>query len=472
MKVIFLYFIEISKYFIALLILLYTVVSVLALFIKKVNESFFIVTFQRMIIFVLQIFLFCTLMIVGKDPVYLALLLFVETFIMLSFILMGLIYKKYNKVLLNHMCLLSSIGLCILSRMSVTKSVKQYAILVMAFGISLAIPLLVQKLEKAIKWKYFYFLLGFLPLAIVFLWGQLTYGANISFSIGGITFQPSEFVKLVFVFFLAAFLYNNQSLLNLLFTSVLAGLHVIILVLSRDLGSALIFFVCYAFVVLLCTENFLYFGGIAVGGALMSVLSYRLFDHVRVRVLAWRNPWEYIDNQGYQITQSLFAIGSGSYFGLGLTKGNPKAIPFVDTDFVFSAVCEEMGIIVGICIMLISLCAFIMMLKVALQSKDLFYQIVVFGLGIMYIFQIFLTVGGGIKFIPLTGVTLPFISYGGSSIMSSTFLFAIVQGVYIRNLSNKKPQSTVIQRSNDEENYDELYDWIEKQGRKRIQERQ
>lgn len=472
MKVVFLYFIEISKYFITSLILLYTVVSVIALFIKKVNESFLVISFQRMIIFVLQIFFYCTLMIIGKEPVYLALFLFVEMFIMLSFILMGLIYKKYNKVLLNHMCLLSSIGLCILSRMSITKSVKQYAILVMAFAVSLSIPVLIQKIDKTKKWKYPYFLLGFLPLTMVFLWGQLTYGANISFSIGGITFQPSEFVKLVFVFFLAAFLYNNQSLLNLMITSVLAGLHVIILVLSRDLGSALIFFVCYAFVVLLCTENFLYFGGIAVGGAFMSVLAYQLFDHVKVRVLAWKNPWEYIDNQGYQITQSLFAIGSGSYFGLGLTKGNPKAIPFVDTDFVFSAVCEEMGIIVGICIIFISLCAFIMILKVALLSKDLFYQIVVYGLGIMYIFQIFLTVGGGIKFIPLTGVTLPFISYGGSSIMSSTFLFAIVQGVYIRNLSKKKQESTIIQRSNDEENYDELYDWIEKQDRRRIREKQ
>ena len=472
MKVVFLYFIELSKYFIASLMLLYTIVSVIALFVRKVNESFFILSFQRMIIFVLQIFFYGTLVIVGNDPVYLALLLFVETFILLSFVLMGLIYKKYNKVLLNHMCLLSSIGLCILSRMSVTKAVKQYAILVMAFAVSLAIPLLIQKLDKTKQWKYFYFLLGFLPLSMVFLWGKLTYGANISFTIGGITFQPSEFVKLVFVFFLAAFLYNNQSLLNLLFTSVLAGLHVLILVLSRDLGSALIFFVCYAFVVLLCTQNYLYFGSIAVGGALMSVLAYQLFDHVRVRVLAWQNPWDYIDNQGYQITQSLFAIGSGSYFGLGLTKGNPKAIPFVDTDFVSSAVCAEMGIIVGACLLFISLCTFIMMLKVAILSMDCFYQIAVYGLGIMYIFQIFLTIGGGIKFIPLTGVTLPFVSYGGSSIMSSTFLFAIVQGVYIRNLSNRKQELNTIQRSNDEESYDELYDWIERQGRKKIQERQ
>lgn len=472
MKVVFLYFIELSKYFIASLMLLYTVVSVIALFVRKVNESFFILSFQRLIIFVLQIFFYGTLVIVGNDPVYLALFLFVETFILLSFVLMGLIYKKYNKVLLNHMCLLSGIGLCILSRMSVTKAVKQYAILVLAFAVSLAIPLLIQKLDKTKKWKYFYFFLGFLPLSIVFLWGKLTYGANISFTIGGITFQPSEFVKLIFVFFLAAFLYNNQSLLNLLFTSVLAGLHVLILVLSRDLGSALIFFVCYAFVVLLCTQNYLYFGGIAVGGALMSVLAYQLFDHVRVRVLAWQNPWDYIDNQGYQITQSLFAIGSGSYFGLGLTKGNPKAIPFVDTDFVFSAVCEEMGIIVGACIIFISLCTFIMMLKVAILSTDCFYQIAVYGLGIMYIFQIFLTIGGGIKFIPLTGVTLPFVSYGGSSIMCSTFLFAIVQGVYIRNLSNRKQEWNTIQRSKDEESYDELYDWIEKQGRKKIQERQ
>jgi len=149
-------------------------------------------------------------------------------------------------------------------------------------------------------------------------------------------------------------------------------------------------------------------------------------------VLAWQDPWSYIDNQGYQITQSLFAVGSGSWFGMGLMKGDPTAIPFVSVDFIFSSICEELGVIFGICLILICVSCFIAIMQIALRIHDRFYQLIVYGIGIMYIFQIFLTIGGGIKFIPLTGVTLPFISYGGSSVMSTMMMFFVIQGIYIR----------------------------------------
>ncbi|MCQ2754692.1 MAG: FtsW/RodA/SpoVE family cell cycle protein, partial [bacterium] len=164
----------------------------------------------------------------------------------------------------------------------------------------------------------------------------------------------------------------------------------------------------------------------------------QIFDHVKVRVLAFSDPWTYIDKQGYQITQSLFAIGSGKWLGTGLLKGNPKAIPFVDADFVFSSICEELGSIIGICIILICLCSFFMIMAIASKMKDNFYRLVSFGIGIMYIFQIFLTIGGGIKFIPLTGVTLPLISYGGSSVMTTMIMYFIVQGIYIKECSMEK----------------------------------
>ena len=153
---------------------------------------------------------------------------------------------------------------------------------------------------------------------------------------------------------------------------------------------------------------------------------------MRNRVTAWQDPWSFIDTKGYAITQSLFAIGSGSWFGMGLSQGNPTAIPYVEADFIFSAVCEELGVVTGICIILISLACFLEILKIASRIKDRFYQLIVYGIGIMYIFQIFLTIGGGIKLIPLTGVTLPFISYGGSSIMTTMIMFFIIQGIYIR----------------------------------------
>lgn len=145
-----------------------------------------------------------------------------------------------------------------------------------------------------------------------------------------------------------------------------------------------------------------------------------------------RIPGKYIDNKGYQITQSLFAIGSGSWFGMGLLKGNPTAIPYVEADFIFSSICEELGVIFGMCLILICVSSFFEMIRIAVRIHDRFYQLVVYGIGIMYIFQIFLTIGGGTKFIPLTGVTLPFISYGGSSVMTTMIMFFIIQGIYIR----------------------------------------
>ncbi len=230
-------------------------------------------------------------------------------------------------------------------------------------------------------------------------------------------------------------------------TAVVAGMHVIVLVLSRDLGSALIFFVGYVFLVFIATRNYLYLLLGALGGGAASWVAYRLFAHVRTRVLAWRDPWSYIDNQGYAITQSLFAIGNGGWFGTGLMQGSPDDIPYVMEDFIFSSVCEELGVVFGVCLILLAVILFLAMMRTAIQIHDRFYQMIVFGIGIMYIFQIFLTVGGGVKLIPLTGVTLPFISYGGSSVMVSTIMFFIVQGISIRrkqqeggrHIDGKKP---------------------------------
>ena len=138
-----------------------------------------------------------------------------------------------------------------------------------------------------------------------------------------------------------------------------------------------------------------------------------------------------IDSTGYQITQSLFAISSGGLFGLGLFKGTPDSIPFVEADFVFSAIAEELGILFAVCLILICVSCFVMFMNISVRLNDKFYQLVSFGLGVTYIFQVFLTIGGGTKFIPLTGVTLPFISYGGSSVLTTLIMFSITEGLYM-----------------------------------------
>lgn len=138
-----------------------------------------------------------------------------------------------------------------------------------------------------------------------------------------------------------------------------------------------------------------------------------------------------IDNEGYQICQSLFAIGTGGWFGTGLYQGSPNKIPVVEQDFIFSAISEELGGIFAICLIMVCISCFLMFLNIAMQMKEQFYKLVALGLGTVYAFQVFLTIGGVTKFIPSTGVTLPLVSYGGSSLLATMMLFAVIQGLYI-----------------------------------------
>ena len=261
--------------------------------------------------------------------------------------------------------------------------------------------------------------------------GSTSYGARISISIAGISIQPSEFVKILFVFFVAGMLYENTEFKQVCIATALAALHVLILVASRDLGGALIFFVTYLIMLYVATRKLFYLAGGILSGCIASVVAYGLVSHVRVRVLAWQDPLSVIDNEGYQICQSLFAIGTGGWFGMGLYEGAPSKIPVVEQDFIFSAIAEEMGGIFAICLLMVCVCCFLLFLNIAMQMKDQFYKLVALGLGTVYGFQVFLTVGGVTKFIPSTGVTLPLVSYGGSSLLSTMIIFAVIQGLYL-----------------------------------------
>lgn len=443
------YVIELSKYFICGMMVLYTLSCLYAFRYAGDGRKRPIYVIQNILMFLIQALCFVDLILVSRGSttylfeesntgaysnsvLYLFLFAFVEVFLLAVVFLVPAIYEDCNRQLLNNMCMLLGIGLMMISRLSYLRAIKQYVIVLVSLIISLLIPFIFSKVRflKQITWLYA--ATGIVLLSAVLIMGEVTRGSNISVEIAGLSFQPSEFVKIIFIFFLAGALWENTSFLRVALTAVLAGIHVIVLVLSKDLGGALIFFIAYVLVVFVATRNYLYLLAGVVGGSAAAVAAYRLFSHVRVRVLAWQNPWSYIDNQGYQITQSLFAVGSGSWFGMGLLKGDPTVIPFVSADFIFSSICEELGVVFGICLILVCVCCFITIMQIALRIHDRFYQLIVYGIGAMYIFQIFLTVGGGIKFIPLTGVTLPFISYGGSSVMSTMMMFFVIQGIYIR----------------------------------------
>ncbi len=423
------YVTELSRYGIAACGVCYVLAGLIALFREKMGGIYVL---QNLLLFLMQLLFFGNLLLVSGNLQYVLYYVFVQIFLLVAVLVVPMIYEHVDRLLLQHMCMLIGCGFCILSRLFFEKAVRQYLYVLVTLSISLVIPYLLNRFRFWKKLTWIYGAVGILLLGTVLVAGEQTYGSRLSFSIGDITFQPSEFVKILFVLFVAGALWEKRTFHRVALTGVVAGIHVGILVLSKDLGSALVFFVGYVFLVFVATGNPLYLLAGAAGGSVASYGAFRVFGHVQSRVLAWMDPWTYIDGKGYALTQSLFAIGSGSWFGMGLMQGNPTAIPFVESDFIFSALCEELGVLFGICMLLVMLVSFLDMMKMAAKIRDRFYQLVVYGFGILYIFQIFLTVGGGIRLIPLTGVTLPFVSYGGSSVMATMFMFFFVQGIYIR----------------------------------------
>lgn len=426
-----LYVSEFSKYVIALLISLYTYECFAVFRYKDENRRSGIYTRQSILMLALHLSCFIVICFETGDILYLFFYAFQQIILYAAATLYRLVYTKSNRLLINNMCILLSIGFVILTRLSYEKAVKQFIIVTGSLVIAIIIPFFVHKFKFLKNLKWIYAAVGMTALGIVLVLGQTTYGSKLSYSIAGVTFQPSEFVKIIFVFFVASALYKATSFFEIFTSAVVAAGHVIILVCSKDLGSALIFFVVYVLMVYVASGKIRYlFAGIG-GGCIAAIIAHQVFTHVQVRVQAWKDPWSVIDSAGYQITQSLFAISSGGWFGLGLYNGTPESIPFVEVDFIFSAIAEELGIIFAVCIILICVSSFIMIMNISIHLNDRFYQLAAFGLGVTYIFQVFLTIGGGTKFIPLTGVTLPLISYGGSSVLTTLILFAITEGLYI-----------------------------------------
>ena len=338
-----------------------------------------------------------------------------------------LFYKKASMLLVNNMCMLLNIGFIIIYRLDTEKANRQFLIVAAGSAVALIVPVLIRKMKFLVKLTWLYAAIGMLGLLAVLVLAQVTGGAKLSI----FGFQPSEFIKIVFVFFLAASLHQDPDFRQVCKVTIVAAIHVLVLVLSRDLGSALVFFITYLVMVYVATKKPLYFFGGLLGLSAASVVAYFLFGHVRQRVVAWKDPFSVYDQEGYQIVQSMFAIGTGSWFGMGLYQGSPKSIPVVQEDFVFSAICEELGGAFAICMILICMSFFLMLVNISLQIKNPFYKLIALGLGTEYAFQVFLHIGGATKFIPMTGITLPLVSYGGSSALSTIVMLGIIQGLYI-----------------------------------------
>ncbi len=422
---------EVSKYMIILLMTAYTI-SCFSIFVQRYEEDEKrVYILQNVLMFLMQ-FLAYAVMYLKTGERKLLLFFAVQVVLLIAVILLySLLYPNVSRLIVNNMCMLLSVGLIMITRLSYESAVKQFVFIALGTAFGLIVPVLIRKLKFLADWVYIYAGVGFAALLLVAVFAVTSGGAKLGFTIGGIGIQPSEFVKILFVFYVAASLKNSTEFKNVVITTAVAAAHVLILVLSTDLGAALILFVVYLVMLYVATSQPLYAAAGIGAGSLAAVAGFHLFAHIKVRVAAWKDPFASYNEGGYQVAQSLFAIGTGSWFGMGLCQGSPELIPVAESDFIFSAIAEELGVIFALCLILICVSCYVMFLNIAMELRNRFYKLVALGLGTCYIFQVFLTIGGVTKFIPSTGVTLPLVSYGGSSILSSMIMIGIIQGLYI-----------------------------------------
>ena len=424
------YAVSYSKYLIAASMVLYTFLAYVALpsgkDVRRTCE-----TLQRLCIGVFTINAYLTMAILAEDEYLFVFGLLQLAIVIGTALLYRTLYKSANMLMANNILMMLSIGLVMISRINHGKAQKQLLISLGGMLFLLLFPLLRDRFDSLRKGTYFYGVMGIAALAGVLLLGAITNGSKITFTIAGLTFQPSEFVKILFLLFMASALCEENNTQHLIFLTLAALVHVGILVVSRDLGSALIFFVIYLVLLFLSTGKWEILVSGILFGVITAILCYFMFAHVRVRVQVFLDPWSSIDGSGFQITQALFAISFGGLFGAGLMQGMPSSIPFVESDFIFAAIIEEMGIIFGICLILLCLNIFTDFLLLAGSYSNKFYRLYTFGTAVAFIFQAFLTIGGEVKFIPLTGVTLPLVSYGGSSVLATFIMFGIIGAIFM-----------------------------------------
>ncbi|MFN8034731.1 MAG: FtsW/RodA/SpoVE family cell cycle protein [Acidimicrobiia bacterium] len=352
---------------------------------------------------------------------------------------------RADGTLLPLVALLTGIGFVTISRLDKHLARVQatwVAVGVLAFVLTLALVRRVRVLER---YRYTFMILGlgalFLPLAPAPI-GQELFGARLWVRVGPIQVQPSEASKVFLVIFAAAYLADKQEVLAegtlrmggvrlphpkhlgpLLFAW---GTTITLMVVQKDLGSSLLFFAIFTAMLYMATGRKIFLVGGGIVFIASATLAYHLFEHVRVRVSTWADPWSVASGKGYQLVQSLFAFGTGGFAGTGLGLGSPDKIPVVARDFIFAAIAEELGLLGTVAVIL----AFLLLVgsgfRIAVESDRAFSKLFAAGLTTIIGVQTFIIVAGVTRVIPLTGITLPFVAYGGSSLVMNFVILALL----------------------------------------------
>ena len=392
--------------------------------------------------YLLCIVLFINLFFIGKDGFDKGAII-MGAIICLMFAYSHFIIRRFfpdgDKYILLFSNVLAVIGMAMLYRLNSSVALKQLIFYAVGIAIFILVVVLFPNLAKFGKYKYVYMVCTLVLMSLGSILGKSLYGAKNWISIGGFTFQPSEFAKLALVAYLAAALQNYgenlkgksefMKIKSLIEPGIVVMISLGFMVKQTDLGSALLFFAISITMLYIATSNFKYvlvcIGLFVIGG----FISYKLFGHVRLRFMIWGDPWKYGNNEGLQVVQSLISIASGGLFGTGLGLGYPKMVPVVTTDFIFSAISEEMGLLTGIAILILYFLLFYRCMRVPVYSKDKFTRLLAVGYSTMIAAQVLVIVGGVVGAIPLTGITLPLVSSGGSSMLITFFSLGILQKI-------------------------------------------
>ena len=364
--------------------------------------------------------------------------------VVLAHVVVRLLARGADGTLLPLAALLHGIGYVMITRLSDRLAGLQTVWSIVAVAAFVLVLLFVQRATDLAryKWTLFFVGAGLLLLPMVPGVGFATGGARIWVSVGPINFQPGEFAKLALAVFFAGYLAERRELIAAS-TWRVGPLHlpepryiapivvawvfsVVVMVGQRDLGSSLLFFALFVVMMWVATEraSYLVFGAVLFGSA--AYLAFRTFDHVQTRFDIWLDPWSRSLDRGYQIVQALYGLADGGVVGTGLGRGSPDKVPLAQNDFIFAAIGEELGLIGATAVLMSYLLLIGGGLRIALRTENTFEKLLAVGLTTIVGVQAFIIMGGVIKVVPLTGITLPFVSYGGSSLLSNYVLLALL----------------------------------------------
>ncbi len=379
--------------------------------------------------------------IISPDSFYFIPLLTGALFL-IGHLALRILCPKADFLLFPFAYFLLTMGLLVIFRLNSSQAYYQLAWLVISIGGFILLLILLKNPKELEEYKYLCVILGISLLLLPIFYGVEIKGARLWLKIGSFSFQPVEVAKILLVIFLSAYLKEKKELLAQGTKEFLGfklpepkhfgpliltwSVSLAILIFIKDLGFSFLFLGTFLALLYIATNKktylvlgiFLFLSG--------ATTCYLIYPHVSTRINIWITPWHEIEQKGYQIVQSLFALANGGILGTGLKRGYPYLIPASSTDFIFSSLCEELGFLGGFALILTFLLFSYRGFRIALSSSDEFIQLLASGITIIFSLQTFIILGGVTKLIPLTGLTLPFVSYGGSSLLSNFLSLGIL----------------------------------------------